>query len=67
MVEFEDDDLDELAETEPFWTLRRVILTLIIIITLVAFLAYVFLSGWLYTSSRPTPERPTPTQSYQQG
>jgi hypothetical protein len=63
---FEDnDDFDDIVEAAPFWTLRRIILTIIVIITLVAFLAYVFLSGWLYTSSRPTPERPT--QSFQQG
>jgi hypothetical protein len=63
---FEDnDDFDDIVEAAPFWTLRRIILTISVIITLVAFLAYVFLSGWLYTSSRPTPERPT--QSFQQG
>jgi hypothetical protein len=61
----DDDDLTIELENAPFWTLRRVIFTIIVIITLIAFLAYVLLSGWLYTSSRPTPERPT--QSFQQG
>lgn len=47
-----------------FWTLRRIVLTIIILITLVAFLAYVLLSNYAFVSRRPPP---VPTLEVQRG
>lgn len=59
-----DDELEEIAE-EKFWTLRRILFTVIVIITLISFLAYVLLSNWVFVS-RPQPP-PAPTLEYQRG
>lgn len=48
-----------------FWTLRRIILTIVILITLVAFLAYVLLSNYALVSRQPPP--PVPTLEVQRG
>lgn len=48
------DDADEALEREPFWTTRRVILAIIILITLIAFLAY-SLQGLFYQPPPPLP------------
>ncbi len=53
----DDDDLYELPdEPRPFWTRRRILLTLIAIVIVVTLLAYSF-SGLFY----PPPPIPTPT------
>jgi hypothetical protein len=48
------DEPDEAVEREPFWTSRRIILTIIIVITLIAFLAY-SLQGLFYQPPPPLP------------
>ena len=45
---------------EAFWTVRRVLYFLIILITLIAFLIYSLLYGWITTHNRYPPQ-PTPT------
>jgi hypothetical protein len=47
-----------------FWTLRRIILTIIIVITLIAFLAYVLLANYAFVTSQPPP---VPTLEVQRG
>lgn len=59
-------DTPETATEEKFWTKRRIVYAVLIIITLVAFLTYVLLSGWFYTARAPAP-RPVLTQQYQRG
>jgi hypothetical protein len=54
---------EEIGEAK-FWTLRRIILTIIILITLIAFLAYVLLSNYTFVA-RPQP--PLPTMDVQRG
>jgi hypothetical protein len=53
-----DDDIDdeesEPLEHEPFWTSRRIVLTIIILITLIAFLVY-SLQGLFYQPPPPLP------------
>ena len=50
-------DLPEFDEREPFWTTRRIVLTIIVIITLIAFLVYSLQGLFL-----PPPPPPPPTQ-----
>jgi hypothetical protein len=52
-----DDQPEDIGE-EKFWTLRRIILTIIVLITLIAFLAYILLSNYAFVS-RPQPSAPT--------
>ena len=59
-------DTPETVAEEKFWTKRRIIYAVLIIITLVAFLTYVLLSGWFYAARTPAP-RPVLTQPYQRG
>ena len=61
-----DDHLIEPIEERRRWTLRRIVFTILIIITLIAFLTYVLLASWLYTANAPHP-RPTPTIEVQRG
>ena len=61
-----DDNLFEPVEERRRWTLRRIIFTILVIITLIAFLAYVLLASWLYTVNAPHPH-PTPTIEIQRG
>jgi|FLYN01.1.fsa_nt_gi hypothetical protein len=66
MLDYEpvDDEIEDSGE-EKFWTARRIIFTVIVIITLISFLAYVLLSNWVF-APRPQPPR-LPTLEYQQG
>lgn len=57
-----DDDVIEVAE-EKFWTARRILFTLIVILTLIALLAYMLLPYWV-RAPRP-PQRPVPTLEYE--
>jgi hypothetical protein len=50
-------ELDETLGREPFWTTRRIILTIIILITLIAFLAY-SLQGLFLQPPSPPPVTP---------
>ena len=56
---FQDDDeegyVEDVLEPQRFWTTRRIILTIIILITLIAFLAY-SLQGLFF---QPPPLAPT--------
>jgi hypothetical protein len=45
---------DETFEPHRFWTIRRIILTIIVLITLIAFLAY-SLQGLFFQSPPPAP------------
>jgi hypothetical protein len=54
----------EIGEAK-FWTLRRIILTIIILITLIAFLAYVLVANYAFVTRRLPP--PTPTLEVQRG
>lgn len=55
---YQDDDesgySDDVFTPQPFWTLRRIILTIIVIITLIAFLAY-SLQGLFFQPPPPAP------------
>ena len=55
---YQDDDesgySDDLFEPRRFWTVRRIILTIIVIITLIAFLAY-SLQGLFFQPPLPPP------------
>lgn len=53
------EDNSEAPEREPFWTAHRVILTIIILITLIAFLAY-SLQGLFIQPPPPLPPTPLP-------
>ncbi|MFQ3568564.1 MAG: hypothetical protein SNJ59_16375 [Aggregatilineales bacterium] len=53
------DVLDE-DDPKPFWTTRRIILTVIILITIIAFLVYSFSGLFLEPLPPPTPTRPLP-------
>lgn len=61
-----DDDLLELEDgleendQKPFWTTRRIILTVIILITIIAFLVYSFSGLFLEPLPPPPPTRPLP-------
>lgn len=59
VVQFDDDDDDEPPEHTRHWTLGRIFTTLLIVLTLAAFLAYTF-SG-LFTGYPPAP-LPPPTR-----
>jgi hypothetical protein len=60
MMDFQPlDDQPEDNGDAKFWTLRRIILTIIILITLVAFLVYVLLSNYAVVSRQPPPPVPT--------
>jgi hypothetical protein len=50
----EADAFEDVLEPQPFWTTRRIILTIILLITLIAFLAY-SLQGLFF---QPPPPRP---------
>lgn len=57
--EFPPEWLDETEEApEPYWTVRRIILTIIILITLIAFLVYT-LSWVIAPPAAPIPPPPT--------
>lgn len=58
-----DDETEDIGEAK-FWTLRRIILTIIIIITLIAFLAYILLSNYAFVSRQ---QPPAPTLEVQRG
>jgi hypothetical protein len=55
---FQDDDeagyVEDVLEPQRFWTTRRIILTIIILITLIAFLAY-SLQGLFFQPPPPSP------------
>ena len=60
----EDDDLDEGVtplQPEPYWTPRRIIFTILILLMLIAFLAY-SLQGLFIQPQPPVPVLP-PTQN----
>ncbi|MBC7812721.1 MAG: hypothetical protein H7175_16320 [Burkholderiales bacterium] len=56
-------DLDEieLIDTAPerYWTAKRILFIIILLITLISFLAYSLFGDWLRVTSRPTPPPPT--------
>jgi quinol-cytochrome oxidoreductase complex cytochrome b subunit len=56
----EDDLLDLEDEHKPFWTTRRIILTVIVLITIIAFLVYSFSGLFLEPPPPPPPIRPLP-------
>lgn len=58
-----DDEPIEFVE-EKYWTLRRIIVTVIILITLIAFITYVLVSNLAFM---PRPQPPTPTLEIQRG
>jgi hypothetical protein len=47
-------DFDDVFEPQRYWTVHRIVFTIIILITLIAFLVYAVLSNWIYASA-PTP------------
>lgn len=52
----EPDDFEDIFEPQPYWTPRRIIVTIIILVTLIAFIAY-SLQGLFFQP--PPPPRPT--------
>ena len=50
----ESDYVEDFRERQPIWTIRRIILTVIILITLIAFLAY-SLQGLFFQPPAPAP------------
>ena len=55
----ESDYVEGLLERQPIWTARRIILTVIILITLIAFLAY-SLQGLFFQPPPPPPPTSLP-------
>jgi hypothetical protein len=53
-IEFIDD-----AVTKRYWTARRIVFIIVLLITLISFLAYSLFGDWLRVASRPTPPPPT--------
>lgn len=44
---------------ERYWTAKRIVFIIILLITLISFLAYSLFGDWLRVASRPTPPPPT--------
>jgi hypothetical protein len=61
--DWQPDDFDVSSETR-YWTLRRIIVTIIILITLIAFVTYVLVANLAFS---PRPQPPTPTLEIQRG
>lgn len=55
------DEIELIDDDAPqrYWTLRRIVFIIILLITLISFLAYSLFGDWLYAASRPTPPPPT--------
>ncbi len=60
-ADIQPDWIEELDEApEPYWTLRRLIFTIIVLITLIAFLVYSL--SWTIAPPRRTPIPPAATR-----